>query len=66
MKNKSTLTNALICAVAMIFLWTLYVFLIAWLIPDLSIRSKISIAVAFSIPSVVMLGVTTEKCKKKN
>ena len=48
--------NIILCTATILFIWSLYGILIAVIVPDISLRSKLFMAVAFSIPSVITLG----------
>ncbi len=64
MKNyKKQIKSALAGGVALSFLWLLYVCLIVFLLPELSLKAKLSIALAFAIPTVIMIGALTERIK---
>ncbi len=59
MKEKTRRLMILVISIAIILiLWSFYTVLITLLIPDISLRSKLSIAVAFSIPTVLTWGIS--------
>ncbi|MBQ7835741.1 MAG: hypothetical protein IJ389_00625 [Clostridia bacterium] len=61
-KTDLNIKSIILCFFSVFVIWSIYTVLITVLVPDISLRSKLFMAVAFSIPSVITLGVTF--CKK--
>lgn len=62
--NTKKIVGAVICASFICLLWVAYAALLVFLVPELPAKAKIAIAVAFIIPTVVLIGVTSERVKE--
>lgn len=64
LKNtKRIAVDIAVCTVILIVLWFVYA-AILYMIPSLPVKAKIAIALAFIIPTVLLVGVTGEKVKE--
>ncbi len=62
--NTKKIIGAVVCGILMGLLWIGYAALLIFIIPELPVKAKIAIAVAFVIPTAVLIGVTGERIKE--
>ena len=62
--NTKKILGAVICALCICILWIAYALVFIVYIPELPLKAKIAIAVAFAIPTMVLVGVTCERIKE--
>ena len=62
--NAKKILGAVACGILTGLLWVGFAALLIFIIPDLPVKAKIAIAVAFAIPTAVLIGVTSERVKE--
>ena len=62
--NTKKIIGAVACAVCIAALWAAYALIFIVGIPELPAKAKIAIAIAFLIPTMVLLGVTSQRIKE--
>ena len=63
-ENGKKILGAVACGFVLCALWVAYALLLIVIIPEIPLKAKIAIAIAFAIPTVVLIGVTSERIKE--
>lgn len=62
--NIKKILGAVICAILIGLLWVAYALVFIVFIPELPLKAKVAIGIAFAIPTMVLISVTAQRIKE--